>query len=104
MLTSITYAYKARDYLAQKGISAYIERTPEELKKRGCSYSIAVRGNADAVAAMLEAAGIKDVRGKSIGSSNTVNMAYATLEGLKTLMTVEKVAKLRGKTPEEILG
>ena len=56
------------------------------------------------VRTVLEAAGIKDVRGKSIGSSNTGNMAMATLEGLKSLMTVEKVAKLRGKKPEEILG
>lgn len=56
------------------------------------------------VRTVLEAAGIKDVRAKSIGSSNTGNMAYATLEGLRSLMTVEKVAKLRGKKPEEILG
>ena len=56
------------------------------------------------VRTVLEAAGIKDVRAKSIGSSNTGNMAYATLEGLKGMMTVEKVAKLRGKTKEEILG
>ncbi len=53
---------------------------------------------------VLEAAGIKDVRAKSIGSSNTANMAYATMEGLKNLTTVEKVAKLRGKTKEQILG
>ncbi len=53
---------------------------------------------------VLEAAGIKDVRAKSIGSSNTGNMAYATLEGLRTLKTVEQVSKLRGKTKEEILG
>ena len=56
------------------------------------------------VRTVLEAAGIKDVRAKSIGSNNYGNMAYATLEGLKGMMTVEKVAKLRGKTVEEILG
>jgi small subunit ribosomal protein S5 len=53
---------------------------------------------------VLEAAGIKDVRAKSIGSSNVINMAYATMEGLRNLTTAEKVAKLRGKTVEEILG
>ena len=56
------------------------------------------------VRTVLESAGIKDVRAKSIGSNNSGNMAYATLEGLKGMMTVEKVAKLRGKTVEEILG
>ena len=55
------------------------------------------------VRTVLEA-GIRDVRAKSIGSNNTGNMAYAALEGLKGMMTVEQVAKLRGKTPEEILG
>ena len=56
------------------------------------------------VRTVLEAAGVKDVRAKSIGSNNTANMAYATLEGLRNLATVEKVAQLRGKTKEEILG
>jgi len=53
---------------------------------------------------VLESAGIKDVRAKSIGSNNTGNMAYAALEGLRSLQTVEKISKLRGKTREEILG
>ncbi len=56
------------------------------------------------VRTVLESAGVKDVRAKSIGSSNTGNMAYATLQGLKELMTVEEVARLRGKSKEEILG
>ena len=53
---------------------------------------------------VLEAAGIKDVRAKSIGSSNTGNVAYATIEGLRNLKTVEQIGRLRGKTKEEILG
>ena len=56
------------------------------------------------VRTVLESAGVKDVRAKSIGSNNTGNMAYATMEGLRNLVTVEKISKLRGKTKEEILG
>ena len=54
------------------------------------------------VRTVLEAAGL--IRAKSIGSNNTGNMAYATLQGLKSLMTAEDVAARRGKTKEEILG
>ncbi len=57
-----------------------------------------------AVRTVLELAGVKDVRAKSIGSSNTGNMALATIEGLRNLKTVEEVSRLRGKTKEEILG
>lgn len=56
------------------------------------------------VRTVLELAGIKDVRAKSIGSNNTVNQAYATIEGLKNMMMIDEVSRLRGKTKEEILG
>jgi small subunit ribosomal protein S5 len=56
------------------------------------------------VRTVLELAGVKDVRAKSIGSNNAGNMANATIEGLKSLKTVEQISKLRGKTKEEILG
>jgi len=56
------------------------------------------------VRAVLELAGIKDVRAKSIGTNNSRNMVNATMDGLINLKTVEEVAKLRGKTVEEILG
>ena len=56
------------------------------------------------VRTVLELAGVKDVRAKSIGSNNAGNMAYATIEGLKGLKTIGEVSRLRGKTKEEILG
>ena len=54
--------------------------------------------------AVLELCGVKDIRTKSYGTNNTINTVKATLEGLKALRTAEQVAKLRGKTVEEILG
>jgi small subunit ribosomal protein S5 len=56
------------------------------------------------VRAVLELAGLKDVRAKSLGSNNARNMVNATLNGLSRLRTVEEIAALRGKTVEEILG
>lgn len=57
-----------------------------------------------AARAVLELAGVKDIRTKSYGTNNKINMVKATLEGLKQLRSAEQVAKLRGKTVEEILG
>lgn len=56
------------------------------------------------VRAVLELAGIHDIRTKSLGSNNPINMVNATIKGLAQLKTVEDVARLRGKTAEEILG
>ena|SRR5699024_4633335 len=56
------------------------------------------------VRAVLELGGVRDVRTKSLGSSNTLSMANATIEGLKELKTVEQMAHLRNKTVDEILG
>lgn len=55
------------------------------------------------VRAVLELSGLKDVRAKSLGSSNPRNVVNATIDGLSRLRTTEDVAKLRGKTVEEIL-
>jgi len=54
--------------------------------------------------AVLELAGISDVRAKSMGSNNPRNMVRATLNGLSNLRTAEQIARLRGKTVEEIKG
>lgn len=54
--------------------------------------------------AVLELAGLKDVRAKSLGSNNPKNMVSATINGLARLRTAETIASLRGKTVEEIIG
>ena len=53
---------------------------------------------------MCELAGIRNIRTKSLGSNNKQNVVLATIEALKGLKSPEEVAKLRGKTVEEILG
>ena len=57
-----------------------------------------------AVRAVLELAGIHDILSKSLGSRTKNNMANATMDALRQIKTPESVAKLRGKTVEEILG
>ena len=56
------------------------------------------------VRAVVDMAGIKDIRAKCLRSNNKINVVKATFEGLRNLRTAEAVAKMRGKTVEEIVG
>ncbi|MEH6941147.1 30S ribosomal protein S5 [Bacillus sp. JJ722] len=56
------------------------------------------------VRAVLELAGVGDILSKSLGSNTPINMVRATMDGLKQLKRAEDVAKLRGKSVEELLG
>ncbi len=83
------------DYTGKFGsASVLMKRSPE-------GTGIIAGGPARAV---LELAGFKNIRTKSLGSRNKQNVVLATIEGLKNLKTPEEVAKLRGITVEELLG
>ena len=56
------------------------------------------------VRAILELAGVEDISSKSIGSSSAINMVRATLDGIQQLRKAEDVAKLRGKSVDELLN
>ena len=71
------------------------------LKKAPEGTGIIAGGPARSV---CELAGIKNIRTKSLGSNNKQNVVLATIEALKQLKTPEEVARLRGKSVEEILG
>jgi small subunit ribosomal protein S5 len=57
-----------------------------------------------AVRAIVEAAGVRDILTKSLGSANAINIAWATVKCLKSLRTPEEVAAGRGRSVEEIYG
>ena len=57
-----------------------------------------------AVRAVVEAAGIRNIRTKCLRTNNPANVVAATMEGLKSLRDASQVAAVRGKTPEEIQG
>ena len=71
------------------------------LKKAPEGTGIIAGGPARSV---CELAGIKNIRTKSLGSNNKQNVVLATIAGLKALKTPEEVARLRGKSVEEIIG
>ena len=83
------------DYLGKFGSSTVLLKIAPE------GTGVIAGGPARSV---LELAGIKNIRTKSLGSNNKTNVVLATLNGLCALKTPEQVAKLRGKSVEEILG
>ena len=83
------------DFLGKYGSSTVL------LKKAPEGTGIIAGGPARSI---LELAGIKNIRTKSLGSNNKQNVVLATIEGLKSMKTPEEVARLRGKSVSEILG
>ena len=83
------------DYIGKFGSASVL------LKKAPEGTGVIAGGPARAV---IELVGIKNIRTKSLGSNNKQNVVLATIEGLSQLKAPEDVAKLRGKTVEEILG
>ena len=83
------------DYLGEFGSATVL------LKRAPGGTGIIAGGAARIV---LELAGVRNVRTKSLGSNNKQNVVLATLAGLQELKTPEQVAKLRGKSVAEILG
>ena len=83
------------DFIGKFGsASVLLKRAPE-------GTGIIAGGPARAV---VELAGIKNIRTKSLGSNNKTNVVLATLTGLTSLKTPEEFARLRGKSVEEVLG
>ena len=83
------------DYIGKfGGASVLLKKAPE-------GTGVIAGGPARAV---IEMAGIKNISTKSLGSNNKQNVVLATIEGLRQIKTPEEVAKLRGKSVEEIFG
>ena len=77
---------------------------PHEITGRYGAGSVYMRPAGGATRAILELAGISDILTKCLGSRTKINVVRATVDALQNLRTVESVAALRGKKPEEIRG
>ena len=81
------------DYIGKfGGASVLLKKAPE-------GTGVIAGGPARSI---LELAGIKNIRTKSLGSNNKQNVVLATIEGLKSMKTPEEVARLRGKSVDEL--
>ena len=76
----------------------------EMLLKRAPEGTGVIAGGPARARAVIELAGIKNIRTKCMGSRNKQNVVLATIEGLRQLKTPEEVARLRGKSVDEILA
>ena len=106
---------KGKEHAAKKLITVALDEnvsiTHDQIGKFG-SASVLLKTAPDGTGviaggparAVIEMAGIKNIRTKSLGSNNKQNVVLATIEGLKEVKTPEEVSKLRGRSVEEILG
>src|SRR5581483_4960408 len=92
-----------------KEVPAAIQKGIEEAKKNfikvplaGSTITHQIIGEHGAGRAILEAAGVHDVLAKSLGSSNPINVARSVIQGLQNLKRPEDIARIRGKSVEEV--
>jgi small subunit ribosomal protein S5 len=71
--------------------------------KHGTTITHEILGRSDAARVLLELAGIRDILAKSLGTTNPINMAKATVNGLKNLRRPDEVAKMRGLSISQVL-
>lgn len=105
---------KAKEKAAQKMFNIPIVRgtIPHEIRGRFGASLIMLKPASPGTGviaggparAILEAAGVENILTKSIGSNTASNVVKATLNGLRNLRTISDVARLRGKTVNEIMG